>query len=276
MSKYVSTYSCRINDDQDESMNKKYRRFQMNKLIDETLEMNRRLNKYEIFQRKTLNLVFMGKSGIGKKTISNVLENPFYISSPSKLYYENTQIDLHPISIQNCHFNQPNWICCLNILSTCEIMKKTKKIIDKCVQEDLTHIHFFAFVCNFQKNLDEQEINSLKFIVKNYSFLQKYFYLIFTHCEETNSIERNDKLKEFFQCEHLQQYHFEEFFNEKIFFLGSLRSQLLSSPDKTLFQEQFNKICLMRNIFLDFLSNLNPNDYFHIEQISSWNNCHIF
>ena len=53
-------------------------------------------------------------------------------------------------------------------------MKKRKKAIDKCIEEDVTNIHLFAFVISLQTNLDIEDINSMIFVKDNYSFLHEY------------------------------------------------------------------------------------------------------
>ncbi|CAF1302268.1 unnamed protein product [Adineta steineri] len=290
MAKYISACSYFIND-QSESENWMYndddddKMINFNKIMDEVQEWSDRNNKYEIRYTLTHNLLLMGKTRTGKTTIAKVIENPCYIPPDAKLYSETKQVTIHPVA--TTLNNNNNIIYCFNIIDTPGLFDKVKyenrsltnnkikKSIEKCMEEDITNIHLFAFVINLQSNLDRDDIDSMIYVKNNYSFLHKYICLIVTHSEETNQQQRQNKIDEFFQSDQIIKHNLKDFFGERIFFMGSLRSQLILYPNKQSIRQQIKNVHQMREIFIEYIQNLDPNDYFNIHHIKNSNICTI-
>jgi GTP-binding protein EngB required for normal cell division len=254
-------------------------------IINEVIKWSYENNKYFIRHTITYNLLLMGKTRVGKTTIARVIENPCYLPPSAKLYSETKEITIHTVA--TTIFNHENIISCFNIIDTPGMFDKVnksnkslsnqqiKRAIDKCISEDVTNIHLFAFVINLQTNLDKQDIQSMIFVKDNYPFLHEYICLIVTHSEETNYQQREEKIEEFFQSDKIIQNNLKEFFGKRIFFMGSLRSQLTTYPNKQSVRQQIKNVHQMRDTFIEYIHTLDTNHSFNIHRVHNYNICNL-
>lgn len=255
-----------------------------NQMMHEVKKWSDENNKYLMRHTRAYNLLFMGKTRTGKTTIAKVLENPCYIPPDAKIYSETKQVSVHSISTTLPNSNE---IYSFNIIDTPGMFDKVKqqsrtikndkikRTIDKCLEQDVTNIHLFAFVINLQTNLDIEDIYSMIFVKENYPFLQEFICLIVTHSEETNWQQRQDKINDFFQSDIVVKNHLKDFFGKRVFFMGSLRPELTFYPNKQSVRQQIRNVHQMRDIFMDYIIHLDPNHCFNIHHVDISNNCQI-
>ncbi|CAF3615678.1 unnamed protein product [Rotaria sp. Silwood1] len=253
-------------------------------MMDEVKQWSDENNKYLISHTITHNLLLMGKTRTGKTTIAKVLEKPYYVPPDPNIHSETQQVTIHPVAITSIH---NNIIYCFNIIDTPGMFDKVRKqnkplrnervkrAINKCMEEDVTNIHLFAFVISLQTNVDMEDIDSMIFVRENYTFLHEYICLIVTHCEETNWQQREEKINEFFQSEQVAKHHLKDFFGKKIFFMGSLRPELTTHPNKQSVRQQIKNVHEMRDIFIDYIIHLDTNHTFNIHHVPMYNTCHL-
>ena len=253
-----------------------------NEMMKEVKKWSDQNNKYLIRHTLTYNLLLMGKTRTGKTTVAKVLENPCYIPPVAKLYSETKEVTIHPFATTMFH---NNIIYCVNIIDTPGMFDKARKqnrsltnerikiSIDKCMEQDVTNIHLFAFVINLHSNIDTEDIASMIFVKENYPFLHDYVSLLVTHCEETNRQQRETKLNEFFQSEKVSKHHLQDFFGKRVFFMGSLRPELATYPNKQSVRQQIKNVHQMRDIFLDYIIHSDTNDSFNIHRVATTNGC---
>ncbi|CAF3594785.1 unnamed protein product [Rotaria socialis] len=286
MAKYISTYACQINypTKRQSWMYATDNLPDFNDMMNEVKKWSNQNNKYLIRHTITHNLILMGKTRSGKTTIAKVIENPCYMPPDGKIYSETKQIAIHSVSTALINSNS---IYSLNIIDTPGMFDKVKqqnktikndkikRSIDKCMEQDVTNIHLFAFVINLQTNLDIEDIYSMIFVKEKYPFLHEYICLIVTHAEETNWQQREDKINDFFQSDLVQKNNLKGFFGKKIFFMGSLRPELVNYPNKQSVCQQIKNVHQMRDIFMDYIIHLDPTNYFNIHRVNMPNNCQI-
>ncbi|CAF1395219.1 unnamed protein product [Rotaria socialis] len=286
MAKYISTYACQINcpTERQSWMYERDNLPDFNEMMNEVKQWSNQNNKYLIRHTRTHNLLLMGKTRTGKTTIAKVIENPCYIPPDRKIYSETKQITIHSVSTTLINSNN---IYSFNIIDTPGMFDKVKqqnktikndkikRTIDKCMEQDVTNIHLFAFVINLQTNLDIEDIYSMIFVKENYPFLHEYICLIVTHSEETNWQQREDKINDFFQSDLVQKNNLKDFFGKKVFFMGSLRPELVNYPNKQSVREQIINVHQMRDIFIDYIIHLDSNHFFNIHHVNMPNNCQI-
>lgn len=238
-------------------------------------------NKYLFCQTKRINLLLMGKRRTGKSTIAHVIANPCYLSKEAQLYSPTKQITIHSVSTRE--IEAASLIYSFNIIDTPGFfspMKSSKNLsikatIEKCLEEDITKIHLFAFVIDIQSYVDDQDIESMNFLLNRYPFLKSFLCLIVTHCEETTDQQRARIIEEFFQSENVKKNHFEEIFAKKIFFMGTLRSQSTYSPHQQVIRKQIQTIHQMRQQLIQHLIQLDSEHFFNINQIQASHRCHL-
>ena len=299
MSKYVSSYACRIEEQSSINLTDKIINLRQenwmhdndnipdfDEMMDEVNKWSYEHNKYLIRHTNTHNLLLMGKTRTGKTTIGKVLENPCYVPQDAKLHSETKEVTIDTIATTTIN---NNIIYCFNIIDTPGLFdrvkrsnnkqltnQKIKKAIDKCMDKDVTNIHLFGFVISLQSNLDNEDIDSMIFVKDNYPFLHEYICLIVTHSEETNLQQREDKINEFFQSNQIVKHNLKDFFGKKIFFMGSLRPELRTYPNKQSVRQQIRNVHQMRDHFMNYIINLDNNHYFNIHQVNPSNNCILF
>ena len=241
-------------------------------------------NKYPFRRTTTYNLLLMGKTRTGKTTVAKVLENPCYVPPDARLHSETKQVTIHPVATTNIDDQR---IFCFNIIDTPGMFDRVKKesksltnekikaAIDKCINDDVTNIHLFAFVISCQSNLDREDIQSMIFVKDNYPFLHDYIALIVTHCEETNDEQRHMKVAEFFESEQVARHNLREFFGKRIFFMGSLRPELRVFPNRQCVRQQIRNVHQMREILIEYLIHLDPKNSFNIHRVGLDSSCSI-
>ena len=238
-------------------------------------------NKYLFCQTKRHNLLLMGKRRTGKSTIAHVIADPCYLPKDLQLYSPTKEITIHSVSTRE--ISSANLIYCFNIIDTPGFfspMKSSKNLsikatVEKCLEEDITKIHLFAFVIDIQSYVDDQDIESMNFLLKHYPFLKNFLCLIVTHCEETTDQQRARIIEEFFQSENVKKNHFEEIFAKKIFFMGTLRSQSIHSPHPQVIRKQIQTVHHMRQQLIQHFIQLDSSHFFNIHQIQSSHHCSL-
>lgn len=241
-------------------------------------------NRYPFRRTITHNLLLMGKTRTGKTTVAKVLENPCYVPPDAQLHSETREVTIHPFATS---ILDENLIYCFNVIDTPGLFDRAKKrgtsfnneriktAIDRCMIHDVTNIHLFAFVISLQGNVDIQDIDAMVFVKNNYPLLHQYACLLITHCEEKTLEQRESKVNEFFGSEKVARHDLKDFFGKKVFYMGALRPELRNNPSRQCVRQQLKNVHDMREIFLQYLMNLDINDSFSIHRIMMNHTCAI-
>ena len=226
----------------------------------------------------------MGKTRTGKTTVAKVLENPYYVPPDAQLHSETREVTIHPFATSMLN---ENLIYCFNVIDTPGLFDRAKKrgtsftnerikaAIDRCMTHDVTNIHLFAFVISLQSNVDTEDIDAMIFVKNHYPLLHQHICLVITHCEEKTWEQRELKVNEFFESQKVAKHDLKEFFGKKVFYMGALRPELRTNPSRQCVRQQLKNVHEMREIFLQYLMNLDINEFFNIHRVMTNNACTI-
>ncbi|CAF1188766.1 unnamed protein product [Rotaria sp. Silwood1] len=263
-----------MNEDDDE--------IQFNDMIAEVKRWSASKNKYPFRQTITHNLLLMGKTRTGKTTVANVLADPCYVPPDAKLHSETREVSVHPVAATMI---RENIVYCFNVVDTPGLYDKVTKsgtpmtndrikaAIDECIKKDVTNMHLFAFVISLQSNVDVDDINSMVFVRDNYPKLHQFICLLVTHCEESTTEQREAKVNEFFDSQEVVNHKLKEFFAQKIFYMGALRPELKTHPNKQSVRQQIRNVHKMRETFLEYIIALDVKDSFNIHRVDMQGGC---
>lgn len=228
--------------------------------IKNTVDQN---NKLPFVKSITRNIILMGRTRTGKSTVARTLNNVCYIpQSNLSLYSETKEIEIHrvasPLMVNKEKFS-------FNIIDTPGFYDQTVKqgeklsneyitrLIRKCMKEDTTNIHCFAFVFNLHNGINNDDIKSMLYVKDNYPGIKKHLMLLLTHSEETTETQRKTLLESFFKHETVVKSNLKEFFGAGVFYMGCLRPQLRDNVDEKAARVQLKNILHMRSTLLNFL-----------------------
>jgi len=235
-------------------------------------------NKYPFRQTVTHNLLLMGKTRTGKTTVAEVLSDPCFVPPDAKLHSDTKTVTVHPVAATMIH---DNLVYCFNVVDTPGLYDKVKHrgtpmtneqikaAIDECINKDVTNVHLFAFVISLQSNVNSDDIDSMVFVKNNYKMLHKYICLLVTHCEEYTLEQRRAKLSEFFESKDVVELGLKDFFANNIFFMGSLRPELKTNPNKQSVRQQIRNVLEMRETFLKHIIEIDVKNSFNIHRINN-------
>ncbi|CAF1547927.1 unnamed protein product [Adineta steineri] len=256
-------------DEEDEQLN-------FDGMLTEVTKWSMNQNKFQFRQTVTHNLLLMGKTRTGKTTVAEVLADPCYVPLDAKLHSDTKEVTIHPVVVTMVHEDR---IYCFNVVDTPGLYDKVKNrvtplsnerikvVIDECIKKDVTNMHLFAFVISLKGNVDTEDISSMKFIMKNYPKLHPHICLLVTHCEGNSAEQRTAKVKEFFESQTVVALGLKEFFGQNIYYMGSLRPELRTNPDKQCVRQQMRNILEMREKFLEYIISIDVKNSFNIHRL---------
>ncbi|CAF4656443.1 unnamed protein product, partial [Didymodactylos carnosus] len=156
-------------------------------------------NKYKFNKCVARNIVLIGRSRSGKSTIAHVIEDFKYVPPLRKFYSETREIEFHKIAstlIQSntvFHFNvidTPGFYETARSSETKLSNEQIQDYINRCIKNDVTQIHVFAFVFSLKDGINIQDIETMIFVKTHYPQIGPYMALIITHCEEASEERR--------------------------------------------------------------------------------------
>lgn len=226
----------------------------------------------------------MGKTRTGKTTVTKVLEDPCYVPPDAKIHSGTKEVTVHQIAAT---IMQKNIIHSLNVVDTPGLYDKVKNqetplsnnaiksAIDECIKKDITNMHLFAFVISMKANVDIEDIKSIEFVMNNYKMLHEKVCLLVTHSEEKNEQQRLEKVEQFFETQEVVKLGLKKFFGERIFFMGSLRPELRTNPNKAAMRLQIKNVIAMREKFLEYIISIEEHNTFNIHRTIADSGCRM-
>jgi hypothetical protein len=128
---------------------------------------------------------------------------------------------------------------------------RIKKVVDSCIEHDVTNVHLFAFVFSINPGINDQDIATMKYVKEKYPALGKHMALVVTHCEELQRGERDDLIIKFFQHHEVKASALAEFFQQGTFFMGCLRYESYNQKNDKAIYAQYRNILDMRKLFIE-------------------------
>ncbi|CAF3969179.1 unnamed protein product [Rotaria sp. Silwood1] len=126
--------------------------------------------------------------------------------------------------------------------------------IDKCIYNDITQIHVFAFVFTLgTQGINAQDLQTMQYFKRKYPQLSKHFALIITHCEELGEANMKQLVKQFFEDKEVRETQLEGYFNLGVHFMGSIRNESLKEGSRDEVGRQMINVLDMREKFIKFL-----------------------
>jgi hypothetical protein len=143
-----------------------------------------------------------------------------------------------------------------------------KKMIQKCMQNELKSINAIFFVCSFQEAIDMEQINSFVEFCELFKGGNNRIALLITRAE-TLSIQSKDQLVK--QLKELQEM--KDLFNkigENIFFSGSVPKNDVERGFVESVRMKSKEVCKMRKKIFDFI--FENQDCIHMDDFCFFNN----
>ncbi|CAF1378971.1 unnamed protein product [Rotaria sp. Silwood1] len=247
-------------------------------------------NKYKFLTCVPRTVVLIGRTRTGKTTMRNVIENPMHISEPFTLKSHTKEVSIKCIAAYLQHENQVHNI---NIIDTPGFYDRVtakaaaaknggkqqtqrqnttnspdagtdddaplsnediSAYIDKCIYNDITQIHVFAFVFTLgTQGINAQDLQTMQYFKRKYPQLSKHFALIITHCEELGEANMKQLVKQFFEDKEVRETQLEGYFNLGVHFMGSIRNESLKEGSRDEVGRQMINVLDMREKFIKFL-----------------------
>ena len=229
-------------------------------------------DKYQFVASLTRNIILMGRARTGKSTVARTLQNSDYVPEADvSLFSETKDIEFHEFAAHNTGTNTSFHF---NVIDTPgfydQVANKGKPLtnefiatlINKCVKQDMTNIHCFAFVFNLHNGINAEDIKSMVYVKENFPNTSDNMILLVTNCEETTEDRRSSMMNNFFKHQQVVQHGLKEFFHAGIFYMGCLRHQLRENPNIQAAGVQIKNVLAMRQTLIDYL--IRKEGYFNI------------
>jgi len=226
----------------------------------------------------------MGKTRTGKTTVAKVFADPCYVPPQPSLYSSTKEVTIHSVTATMLHENRvycfnvvdpPGWYAKFRHNDVPLTNEQIKASINECIKKDVTNIHIFAFVISLQHGVDDEDIQSMVFVMNNYKIIHPYICLLVTHCEEYTPSQREMRVAEFFQCIVAVQYGLNDFFGNRVFYMGALRPELRDHPHPPSVRAQMRNISQMRETFLNYIVGIDVKKSFNIHRVGVDTGCSI-
>lgn len=252
------------------------------KVILAYLEKKSKLNNIVLKNANTRNIIFLGRSRVGKTTALKSLKDPYTFTEAFQSFWAGTRNpELHsftveysdPIGSADSEKKESEKINYnINIIDTPGLFERLKEtseirenelimdVILKCLQFEITKIHCLFFVCSFESGINAEDVASVLKLNKLFAGGNKAFNLLVTHCEGKSPEIRKEMEKQIREIPELKEFFASA--DVKIFFLGALNYDFYDRGDVTGIARLLTNVLIMRTTI-----------YKHIFSCSD--NCHI-
>ncbi|CAF1588066.1 unnamed protein product, partial [Didymodactylos carnosus] len=221
--------------------------------------------KHKVTKVEHKNIMLIGRTRTGKSTIKNLLVDPQRIPDQPTLWAATKTA-----SFQSFAVDDNNTV--LNIIDTPGLFERGSETMDiqdnetllntikQCADREITKFHIICFVASFEAGINEQDIQSLKLLIKFLNpLISKNSCLIVTRCESKTERQLNVLGNEL-----ETDRHFKELvpnFEKGIHFSGSLNFDDWSNANESSLYRQFITVCKYRDNLIDlFTSDIIPFD----------------
>jgi len=158
-----------------------------------------------VYNAEMKNVLIIGKSGVGKSTIFQTVQNSSHIPPPRKLFAQTSKPVLHPIVtiVDGKHYS-------INVIDTpglYEVRRNAEEkrtndqilnLVQSCINQSVTSLSTVMVTFKLGDTLTDQDI-SLIHILKSFlpSKLRQNTILVFTHAEDVADDQIKDRVAEF-------------------------------------------------------------------------------
>lgn len=218
--------------------------------------------QYKVARADHKNIMFIGRTRTGKSTIKSLLVDPTSVPDEASLKSGTKE----PL-FESFHVSDNRMV--LNIIDTPGLFERGStevdirdnetilRTIEICANREITKFHVVCFCVAITIGINEQDIQSLKLLVK---FLGKEISrnscLLITHCESKNETQRDKMIKELNEDAYFKEVA--PFFQLGVLFSGSLNRDDYNNGNANLVK-QFVTISKYRQKLIElFTSKIDP------------------
>jgi GTP-binding protein EngB required for normal cell division len=214
-------------------------------------------DEYEVSQVALKNIILVGRTRTGKSTIKSLLVNPTTVPEDLKIV-----AGTKSPTLESYHVTRKNVV--LNIIDTPGFVERGTdeldardndnilKIIDECINQELTKCHVICFCIAITCGINEQDFQILRLLFRIFGdSISSNACLIVTHCESKNEDERA-----ILKSQLSEDVHFKKlvgFFKLGIFFSGALNPDDYNTANESLL-DQFVAISEYRTTLIEIFT----------------------
>jgi len=215
-------------------------------------------NKYKFVKCVERNVLLIGRTRTGKSTIARVLQDCLNTTTASSLYSETKEV-----SVTKVITGTENQKLFCNIIDTPGLfdIKKAgsqamtnlqiKCLIDNCLSTDITNINLVLFTFSLANGINQNDLDSMKFIKQHYPEIGKHAALVITHSEHLTSADKEKLLNEFWIHPTACNENFKEFFGKGVIYMGCMRLDAFENKDAVAVYIQYKNVLQMRTDFIE-------------------------
>lgn len=186
-------------------------------------------NEYTLVEADVRNIIFVGRSRVGKTTLISVLKDKDH--SPKKVTQivhgtVNTELRAFTMSSKidnmNLHFNIMDTPGLFEYSMSLDDKRSNEIIMDtitKCIDLEITKVHHVYFVMTIQDGLNQQDIEAFNLFTQLFVGAASKISIIISRAQELTPEEESEYVEQFKTVPALQKMYNE--IEGRIFFLGA-------------------------------------------------------
>ncbi|UJR08369.1 hypothetical protein I4U23_012640 [Adineta vaga] len=194
-------------------------------------------------------IILLGRSGVGKTTIVNVIDDSLYCPPISLLHHPAQQPQSQQIGGLRI-IDTPDIFDQQNKLSKCKITNHNLLINQFSIPFIDNTVPLFGLVFSVHQGINADDITAMLNFKSKFTQLSPKMMLILTHCEEKLEHQRRDLINELFEHSRLMNSGMRDFFERGILFMGRIRRESLENNDRKALLFEHGHVMDMRNEFI--------------------------
>ncbi|UJR08367.1 hypothetical protein I4U23_012638 [Adineta vaga] len=194
-------------------------------------------------------IILLGRSGVGKTTIVNVIDDSLYCPPISLLHHPTQKPQPHQIGGLRI-IDTPDIFDQQNKLSKCKITNHNLLINQFSIPFIDNTVPLFGLVFSVHQGINADDITAMLNFKSKFTQLSPKMMLILTHCEEKLEHQRRDLINELFEHSRLMNSGMRDFFERGILFMGRIRRESLENNDRKALLFEHGHVMDMRNEFI--------------------------
>eukprot|EP01091_Cochliopodium_minus_P010573 TRINITY_DN2832_c0_g2_i1.p1 TRINITY_DN2832_c0_g2~~TRINITY_DN2832_c0_g2_i1.p1 ORF type:complete len:370 (+),score=54.08 TRINITY_DN2832_c0_g2_i1:9-1118(+) len=218
------------------------------------------LNKYQLKETNTRNVLLCGRTRSGKSTCVSLLKDPCYSPTQNSIFSDTVDAKFQSFSIENNELSSNNYFT-INIIDTPGLFEEKKlpeerrmneeiqKVISQCLENEVTNIHTLLIFTAFEQGINPHDLESMKIFLKMFSNQKLKIGLVLSRADNHNLEWRENIKKEILEhhviSELLKQHTIE------VLFVGCVDLQSGRYSTEELLLNGYKSIYSMRKKLLD-------------------------